>query len=122
MNRLKNRDGTTMVEVLVGFALMLLLIGMFYGAVRFADSSMKKAAQIRENAAAAAANLRLSLESGTPEGEGEEAFVFKAKGGDVPLFTIKAKKIKYTVKLADQTPYEFRLFARLEKPEAGGSP
>lgn len=52
-----SKKGTTLAEIIICFALLVILIGMMTGAIQFSHKMIVKAAEIRETAADIAVKL-----------------------------------------------------------------
>ena len=73
-----SRRGETIVEVVAACVLVLLLLGVLGGAVRFAANAQKKAEDIRAQASQAQESLRAKLAAGSYDAGKEATVSFRA--------------------------------------------
>lgn len=75
---LRDRRGESMVEILVSTVVFMLLLGALNGAVGFASNAQRKAEQLREDAVV----LQREVRAGTPAGDDDASYDFRAATPD----------------------------------------
>ncbi len=110
---LRQRRGESLVELMASSVIFLLLLATLQGAVRFSSGSLRKAEEIRKNAAA----LQESLRSGAAaEAGAKKSITFQAvspdgsvTGGSI-LFTVPVELQTRKATGSNGDVVEFRVF------------
>ena len=116
---LKNKKGSTLVEILMSFVAMLLLVGILAGAISFSNRAVVTSGRISARAAEAAAGLRKST-GFTKEDDTNYKFTVVGGTGTNVLFEINVDRIKREVALTDGTTIDFYQFQPGKAPSEGG--
>ena len=101
---LRDRRGESMVEILVSTVVFMLLLGALNGAVGFASNAQRKAAQLR---------------AGTPAGDDDAAYDFRAATPDgtetgLNAFRVRVRKQTVTARTPSGKTVPFCRFAKGE--------
>ena len=112
---LRSRRGESMVEILVSAAVFMLLLGALNGAVGFASSAQRRAEQLREDAVV----LQREVRAGTPAGDDDAAYDFRAATPDgtetgLNAFRVRVKKQTVTARTPSGKAVPFCRFAKGE--------
>lgn len=112
---LRSRRGESMVEILVSAAVFMLLLGALNGAVGFASNAQRRAAQLREDAVV----LQREVRAGTPTGDDDAAYDFRAATPDgtetgLNAFRVRVKKQTVTARTPSGKTVPFCRFAKGE--------
>lgn len=111
MKKCLNSRGTTMVEVIVSFTIMLLLIAILGGAIAFSTQLTAKAMQLHTDAGEFSAALRSNTKPPKDEGDGHYEFTVVGAGDTATtLFMIKTNLISQTVETAPSSGKEHTFF------------
>lgn len=118
----KNRQGETIVEVLVSFLLLMIFTSMFVVSLRYARAMSQKAETLRETAYAFCAGL-YPANNAAPKWEKEQdglAFSF----GDYGEFTVNGVELDSVETYApdDENPHKFYRYSRKSKAEGTTNP
>lgn len=112
---LRSRRGESMVEILVSAAVFMLLLGALNGAVGFASNAQRKSEQLREDAVV----LQREVRAGTPAGDDDAAYDFRAATPDgtetdLNAFRVRVRKQTVTARTPSGKAVPFCRFAKGE--------
>ena len=112
---LRDRRGESMVEILVSTVVFMLLLGALNGAVGFASNAQRKAEQLREDAVV----LQREVRAGTPVGDDDAAYDFRAATPDgtetgLNAFRVRVRKQTVTASTPSGKTAPFCRFAKGE--------
>lgn len=111
---LRDRRGESMVEILVS-TVVFMLLGALNGAVGFASNAQRKSEQLREDAVV----LQREVRAGTPAGDDDAAYDFRAATPDgtetgLNAFRVRVRKQTVTARTPSGKTVPFCRFAKGE--------
>ena len=118
----KNRQGETIVEVLVSFLLLMLFTAMFVVSLRYARAMSLKAESLRETAYAFCAGLYPANNAAPRWVKEQDELEFSF--GDYNEFTVNGVELDSVETYApdDENPHKFYRYSRKSKAEGATNP
>lgn len=118
----KNRQGETIVEVLVSFLLLMIFTSMFVVSLRYARAMSQKAETLRETAYAFCAGLYPANNAAPDWKKAQEGLKFSF--GDYGEFTVDGVELDSVETYApdDENPHKFYRYSRKSKAEGTTNP
>ena len=118
----KNRQGETIVEVLVSFLLLMIFTSMFVVSLRYARAMPQKAETLRETAYAFCAGLYPANNVAPKWEKGQDVLEFSF--GDYGEFTVEGVELDSVETYApdDENPHKFYRYSRKSKAEGTTNP
>ena len=118
----KNRQGETIVEVLVSFLLLMIFTSMFVVSLRYARAMSQKAETLRETAYAFCAGLYPANNAAPSWAKEREGLEFSF--GDYGEFTVDGVELDSVETYApdDENPHKFYRYSRKSKAEGATNP
>ena len=118
----KNRQGETIVEVLVSFLLLMIFTSMFVVSLRYARAMSQKAETLRETAYAFCAGLYPANNVAPKWEKGQDVLEFSF--GDYGEFTVEGVELDSVETYApdDENPHKFYRYSRKSKAEGTTNP
>lgn len=118
----KNRQGETIVEVLVSFLLLMIFTSMFVVSLRYARAMSQKAESLRETAYAFCAGLYPANNAAPNWVNEREGLAFSF--GDYGEFTVNGVELDSVETYApdDENPHKFYRYSKKSKAEGTTNP
>ena len=118
----KNRQGETIVEVLVSFLLLMIFTSMFVVSLRYARAMSLKAESLRETAYAFCAGLYPANNAAPNWVNEREGLAFSF--GDYGEFTVNGVELDSVETYApdDENPHKFYRYSKKSKAEGTTNP
>ena len=118
----KNRQGETIVEVLVSFLLLMIFTSMFVVSLRYARAMSQKAESLRETAYAFCAGLYPANNAAPSWAKERDGLKFSF--GDYNEFTVNGVELDSVETYApdDENPHKFYRYSRKSKAEGTTNP
>ena len=118
----KNRQGETIVEVLVSFLLLMIFTSMFVVSLRYARAMSQKAESLRETAYAFCAGLYPANNAAPSWAKERDGLKFSF--GDYGEFTVEGVELDSVETYApdDENPHKFYRYSKKSKAEGTTNP